>query len=737
MTFQAVTNINRNAKGQRTSIEYGNGVKTTYTYDKNTFRLTKLKTISKSTILQCYSYTYDPVGNIVHIQDDSQQTIYFNNQVVKPHCDYTYDPVYRLIEACGREHISTSPSWTDKYNTNLYHPNNGRAMQKYTERYVYDKAGNFEKVIHHAAKNSWTRAYSYDEHNIIDHAETNNRLSSTNIGSHTEHYSYDIHGNMTDMPHLTSMKWNYNDHLTATSKQRASKCETTYYVYNSKGQRVRKVTEDFNGARKKERIYLGTSEIYRKFNNGIELERDTLHVMDDQQKIALIETKTITNCKDKFPTHTFRFQHNNHLGSVALETDEKSKVISYEEYYPYGSTSYQATNKNIKAASKRYRYTSKERDEENGLYYHGARYYAPWLGMWTAFDPATWKEGDDNPYAYVQNRPIIAYDPDGHLATLPAAAVGALIGGFLGGAIEAGRQIYTSGSITDGRKIAASAVGGAITGGLTGLTAGANLAIGAGALAAAGASVAGGAVERTISGEQQSAENVGLDAVAGAASFGLLRGGSALGKAVMPTVRRTTARLALAARLVTKGVGEFEQAARQTASFTVAQQVEQQVVKQAAQQATRQAEQQVVQQAEQQVVQQAEQQAVQQTEQQVVQQTEQQAVQPVVKQATQQAVQQTVKQTLTQVGKNREAGNQFRDEIADLFRKMGYVVRTEVYKKTPYGKRFIDIEIERDGIILGGIETKFGKSRYHFLQQLKDHYLKHVLGYIVNVVRDK
>ncbi len=35
---------------------------------------------------------------------------------------------------------------------------------------------------------------------------------------------------------------------------------------------------------------------------------------------------------------------------------------------------------------KRYRYTGKERDEENGFTYHGARYYAPWLGRWISFD---------------------------------------------------------------------------------------------------------------------------------------------------------------------------------------------------------------------------------------------------------------------------------------------------------------------------------------------------------------
>ncbi len=39
-----VANINYNAKGQRTLIQYGNGAATTYEYDAKTFRLTRLKT---------------------------------------------------------------------------------------------------------------------------------------------------------------------------------------------------------------------------------------------------------------------------------------------------------------------------------------------------------------------------------------------------------------------------------------------------------------------------------------------------------------------------------------------------------------------------------------------------------------------------------------------------------------------------------------------------------------------
>ncbi len=61
---------------------------------------------------------------------------------------------------------------------------------------------------------------------------------------------------------------------------------------------------------------------------------------------------------------------------------------------------------------KRYRYTGKEKDEWTGLSYHGARYYAPWLGRWCAADPIGLGDGV-NRYAYVRNRPIGSHDPSG------------------------------------------------------------------------------------------------------------------------------------------------------------------------------------------------------------------------------------------------------------------------------------------------------------------------------------
>jgi len=117
-----VTGIDYDAKGQRLLIDYRNGVRTTYTYDPQTFRLTHLLTRRDAATflndcpqpplagwpgcqVQSLYYTYDPAGNITHIRDDAQQAIYFKNQRIEPSAEYTYDAIYRLIGATGREHL--------------------------------------------------------------------------------------------------------------------------------------------------------------------------------------------------------------------------------------------------------------------------------------------------------------------------------------------------------------------------------------------------------------------------------------------------------------------------------------------------------------------------------------------------------------------------------------------------------------------------------------------------------
>jgi hypothetical protein len=90
-----------------------------------------------------------------------------------------------------------------------------------------------------------------------------------------------------------------------------------------------------------------------------------------------------------------------------------------------------------------------------------------------------------------------------------------------------------------------------------------------------------------------------------------------------------------------------------------------------------------------------------------------------------------------QVIKNQIAGNAYRDEVASFMKANGRDVVTEVSKKTPFGIRYIDIEVSIDGKVLGGIETKTGGSRYLPMQRIKDIWLDLNTpgGYPVQVVR--
>lgn len=213
------------------------------------------------------------------------------------------------------------------------------------------------------------------------------------------------------MAHLPRMDWNFKDELRQVDLAGGGEA---FYVYDAGGQRVRKVVEKNSGALVEERIYLGSFEILRKRQNGtVTLERETLHVMDDKQRVALVERKTIdTQSPVPSPQSLLRYQLSNHLGSASLELDDAGQIISYEEYYPYGSTSYQAGGSAAEVSLKRYRYTGMERDEETGLNYHGVRYYAMWLGRWVSCDPIA-IISELNLYAYVAANPLKYHDPRG------------------------------------------------------------------------------------------------------------------------------------------------------------------------------------------------------------------------------------------------------------------------------------------------------------------------------------
>ena len=103
-----VHHVEYNARGQRTQIDYSGSspvFSTTYSYETETFRLSNQAThrASDSAVLQDATLMYDPVGNIVEIDDGAQQSLYFSGtSPVSSGGLYTYDAIYRLTSSTGR-----------------------------------------------------------------------------------------------------------------------------------------------------------------------------------------------------------------------------------------------------------------------------------------------------------------------------------------------------------------------------------------------------------------------------------------------------------------------------------------------------------------------------------------------------------------------------------------------------------------------------------------------------------
>ena len=131
--------------------------------------------------------------------------------------------------------------------------------------------------------------------------------------------------------------------------------------------------------------------------------------MDDKQKIAQIDSEAPIGGLGA----VIRYQLSDHLGSASLELDENADIISYEEYYPFGTTSYRNGRNEVDVSLKRYKYVMKELDNETGLYYYGMRYYASWICRFVSVDPLQHKYPELTPFQYSSNSPVTFIDLDG------------------------------------------------------------------------------------------------------------------------------------------------------------------------------------------------------------------------------------------------------------------------------------------------------------------------------------
>ena len=422
-----VERIAYNAKGQRILIAYGNGVMTRYVYDPETFRLRRLRSDRYTqpdpltyrptgTPLQDFGYECDLVGNITIISDRTPESGILNSQLGQDALDraFGYDAIYRLLTATGREcdHPPESPPWDDQ--PRCVDLTRTRA---YREQYQYDPVGNMLQLRHeHFESDNSVQARNRDFTLVTNGTPVpvNNRLSRVAIGQTEIEYIYDDNGNLIREGLARHFEWDHSDRMKAfrTQPEGAEPSIHAHYLYDATGQRVMKWVRR-QGGQVDVTVYVdGIFEHHRQITLGGTQVNNTLHMMDGQQRIALVR---VGEPFSDDSTPAVKFHLGDHLGSSHVVVGNSGELINREEYTPYGETSFGSF------ARKRYRYTGKEREEESGLYYHGARYYTPWLSKWTGCDPIVSSE-TPSLYTFNHNNPIQFVDPSGMTAERPSTS---------------------------------------------------------------------------------------------------------------------------------------------------------------------------------------------------------------------------------------------------------------------------------------------------------------------------
>jgi RHS repeat-associated protein len=417
-TLQTYVNaITYDECGKRLSIQYAGNTTTSYSYENTTEHLMNLVSTQSANPagIQNIWYAYDPAGNVTRSRDYSQEEVFCNNQQVEPMQDYSYDAVYRLSSASGRQHIGIlANTHTDGFKQSIYgqlcpkaSPNDVQQLENYTEDYSYDDSGNLVMISHRAKSASWTRKMNVPA--ASNHA----------IPSDEPQDSFDADGNMLRVNNLSGITWNYRNNISGIPViTRPDVNDSDYYVYDYAGQRVRKVTvQKVNGTLNLvyDKLYVGNYVVKRIYNNTIDpanliSECQIERIADDKRCIANMLYWTVSSTRQG--QRQQRYQLDNLVHSVSIEVTETGDIITYEEYYPYGGTSIIAGDNQVDVQLKEYRFTGKECDDSSGLYYYGARYYISWLGRWISADPAGPIDGL-NLYEYVGSNPLIYTDPEG------------------------------------------------------------------------------------------------------------------------------------------------------------------------------------------------------------------------------------------------------------------------------------------------------------------------------------
>jgi RHS repeat-associated protein len=287
-----------------------------------------------------------------------------------------------------------------------------------TQVYEYDALNRLGSAEEKAdAISTWKQVYAYDPYGnrslaagttypdysqslidpvgnpVIDAANNRIKMSAPGQGN----YIYDAAGNLTRTL-VTAQSYHALAYDAENRQVRAdggSAAGGTDYVYDGEGRRVKKVA----GAVATVFVYDAGGRPVAEYSNQVEAKG-------------------------------IRYLTHDQLGNTRVVTDAQGNAHSADgaggsrhDYFPFGEeigagVGLRATAQGYgQIGNIRQKFTGKERDNETGLDYFGARYYASTMGRFNSIDLAPLDLVNPqklNRYQYVLNNPIYYTDPDGN-----------------------------------------------------------------------------------------------------------------------------------------------------------------------------------------------------------------------------------------------------------------------------------------------------------------------------------
>ena len=346
------------------SVTYGNGTSTSYTYNKGNMIEKVINNNADNTQMSIYSYDYYLDGNVSKQNRNGVNCYYDYDEFSRitdedygnEEIDYYYDAAgNRILKTICDDNGDTEVNYTYDLNNRLLEESNHSYANNKTDvtKYVYDNNGNQIKKIGYITKG-------------VNGSPSQDLVSENELNNTYEIYKYNEFNEMTSFESNKESKWEYAYLPNGLRYRKSNASNFDRYVWDRNGNIIAEMN--------------GEGNLTSKYVRG---------------------NKLISKDGNEY------FGYDGH-GSVVNISNESGKSIKTYDYDAFGvELNKDANDTNL------FRYCGEQYDNETDSIYLRARYYSPSLGRFTTEDPA--KDGD-NWYSYCAGNPVSFWDPSGYAA---------------------------------------------------------------------------------------------------------------------------------------------------------------------------------------------------------------------------------------------------------------------------------------------------------------------------------